>query len=51
MENEMGGACRTHGKIEKMYILTILVGKTQGKRHLGDLGVDGRIILKLILEK
>jgi hypothetical protein len=25
------------------------VGKSQGKSHLGDLDVDGRIILKLIL--
>jgi hypothetical protein len=24
----------------------ISVGKTQGKRHLEDLGVDGRMILK-----
>jgi hypothetical protein len=29
----------------------ILVRKSEGKRPLADLGVDGRIILKSILEK
>jgi hypothetical protein len=29
----------------------ILVGKHEGKRKLEDLGVDGRIILELILGK
>jgi hypothetical protein len=29
----------------------ILVRKCEGKRHLGDLGVVGRTILKLILKK
>jgi hypothetical protein len=27
------------------------VGKPEGRNHLGDPGVDGRIILKLIFEK
>jgi len=33
---ERGGVCR------------VLVGKPEGKNHLGDLGVDGRIIGKWI---
>jgi hypothetical protein len=31
--------------------LTILVGTPEGRDHSDDLGVDGRIILKLILGK
>jgi hypothetical protein len=40
-----------------MYLYTligvcrVLVGKPEGKRPLGDPGVDGRIILKRILRK
>jgi hypothetical protein len=30
---------------------TIVVGKHEGKSLLGDLGVDGRIILRWILNK
>jgi hypothetical protein len=30
---------------------SVLVGKPEGKRPLGNLGVDGRIILKPIFEK
>jgi hypothetical protein len=33
------GACR------------VLVGKPEGKRHLEDPGIDGRIIVKWILQK
>jgi hypothetical protein len=29
----------------------VLVGKPEGKRHWGDPGVDGRIILKRIFRK
>jgi hypothetical protein len=29
----------------------VLVGKPEGRNHLEDTGVDGRIILKWILEK
>jgi hypothetical protein len=32
------------GEMRKAYI--ILVGKVEGKNHLEDLGVDGKIILK-----
>jgi hypothetical protein len=32
-------------------LCTILVGKPEGKNHLQDLGVDGRIILKWIFGK
>ena len=30
---------------KKRGVYRILVGKTEGKRHLGDPGVDGKIIL------
>jgi hypothetical protein len=30
---------------------SILVGKPEGKRHLQDLGIDGRVILEWILGK
>lgn len=29
----------------------VLVGNVMGKQHLQDVGVDGRIVLKLIVEK
>ena len=29
----------------------VLVGKCEGKNHLGDPGIDGRIILKCIFRK
>jgi len=29
----------------------VLVGRTEGKNHMEDVGVDGRIILKCILKK
>jgi len=29
----------------------ILIGNPEGRDHLGELGVDGRIILKWILKK
>jgi len=33
-------------KGEKINVYRVLVGKSEGKNHLEDLGVDGRIILK-----
>jgi hypothetical protein len=37
--------CCTHLQTQKA-----LVGKPEGKNHLEDLGIDGRIILKCTLE-
>ena len=37
------------GKTRDAYM--VLVGKPEGRNHLKDQGVDGRIILKWILEK
>jgi hypothetical protein len=36
---------------DRSYVCRILVGKPEGKRLLGNPGVDGRIILKLIFGK
>ena len=36
---------------EKRGVYRVLVGKPEGKRPLGDPGVDGRIILKCIFKK
>jgi len=36
---------------ERRVVYRVLVGKTEGKRRLGDPGVDGRIILRWILRK
>jgi len=45
----MGGACSTYGGEERR--IQGLVGKPEGKNHLEDPGVDGRIILKWIFRK
>jgi hypothetical protein len=45
----MGGACSAYG--EKRGAYRILVGDLRDGDHLGDPGVDGRIILKLIFKK
>jgi hypothetical protein len=42
----MVGAYSTHGKVRH-----VLAGKTEGKSHLEDLGVDGKIVLEWILGK
>jgi hypothetical protein len=47
-----GWACGTYGREEeKINACRGLVGKCEGRRQLGDLGVDGRVILKLVLKK
>ena len=38
-------------RTEKRGVYRVLVGKPDGKRHLEDLGIDRKIILKLILEE
>jgi hypothetical protein len=45
----MSGSCSSHGRDRNAY--TIVVGKPEGKRLLGRLGVDGRLLLKWILDK
>jgi hypothetical protein len=47
--NEMGEACSADGEGRGVY--RVLVGKPEGKRPLGDPGVDGRIILRWIIRK
>ena len=42
----MGGLCGMCGGVE----CTVLVGKPEGKRPLGRLGMDGRIMLKCIFK-
>jgi hypothetical protein len=42
----MGGACSAYG--ERRGVYRVLVGKPEGKKHLGDPSVDGRIILRWI---
>jgi hypothetical protein len=46
-EDEMGNAVAHIGEMRNSY--NIFVGKPEG--DLGDLGVDGKIILKLVLGK
>ena len=45
----MGGACSKYG--DRRGIYKVLVGKPEGKNHLGDPGVDGKIILRWIFRK
>ena len=45
----MGGACSTYGESRGAY--RILVGKLEGKNHLKDPCVDGRVILRWIFGK
>jgi hypothetical protein len=45
--NEMSETCNTHQDINSH----VLVEESEGKRPPARLGVDGRIILKLVLKK
>ena len=45
----MGGRCRTCGT--ELKILKLKSEKPDGKIHFGEVGVDGRIIYKLVLIK
>jgi hypothetical protein len=45
----MGGACGTYCETKNAYM--VLLGKPEGKRLLGDLGLDGKIILRWIIKK
>ena len=45
----MGWACRAYG--ERRGVYRVLVGKPEGKGHLEDPGVYGRIILTWIFRK
>jgi hypothetical protein len=46
---EMGRTCGTYGERRGAY--RALVGKPEGRNHLKDPDVDGRIILKFIFER
>ena len=45
----MGGTCSTCG--ERRGVYRVLMGKPEGKRPLGERGIDGRIILRCIFRK
>ena len=45
----MGGACSTHGGQERC--IQGFGGRSEGKNHLEDPGVDDRILLKCIFKK
>jgi hypothetical protein len=45
----MGGACSKHEEMRNAY--KIIVGKPNVRGYSGDLGVEGRIILKWIVGK
>jgi hypothetical protein len=47
-KNEMGGACGTYGG--DVSCIEVLVGESEGKNHLENLGVDRRIILTYIFK-
>jgi hypothetical protein len=46
-KNEIDGACSTYG--ERRGACGVLVGKPDGKNHLEDLGVDGRIVYTIMV--
>ena len=43
----MGGACSTYGR-ERRELYRVLLGKSEGKNHVGYPGVDGRKLLRWI---
>jgi hypothetical protein len=45
----MGRACSTYGG--KDQCMQVLVGRPEGRNHLGDTSVDGRITLKWIFKE
>jgi hypothetical protein len=45
----MDGECSTYGK--RVGIFRVLVGTLGERDHLGDPGVDGRIILRCVFRK
>jgi hypothetical protein len=47
----MGGACSKYWGKERRGVHRVLMGRPEGKRHLEDPGVDGRIILRWIFWK
>ena len=47
-KTEMGRTCSTYGA--RRGACRVLVGKHEGRDHLEDLVIDGRIVLKWILE-
>jgi len=48
-EGEVERACGTHGKDRNMY--WVWLGNLKERDHLKDMGINGRIILKLIIQK
>jgi hypothetical protein len=49
LKYQMGGACNIDAGVKK-HAYKVSVGNLKGRGHLEVLGVDGRIILRLILE-
>jgi hypothetical protein len=45
----MGWACSAYGMLRDIY--RVLVGKSEGKKHLESLGADGRTVLKCVFKK
>ena len=46
---EMGGACSTYGGEKRR--VEDFVGKPEGKDHLEDPGIDGKVILRWLIRK
>jgi hypothetical protein len=50
-KNDMGRACGTYGRQERFVHTGFWWGDMSEQDHLIDLGIDGRMILNLILKK